>query len=195
ERLRKRLGLEEATKNKGFDLGNGGKTQNVSVPTVEGVARGTSYGWVDGGLRGTNLGAGVIDPTNVHSDNLLHVWSMPSTANVSQQEAPRPLEKVNLLAARNERESFQIALRPKVFQSAAFFYSLTVRENVGFLLYENSSLPEDRIGELVKETLAAVGLKVVPTEYKYLSKKILPTNQGSVTEYFLSIRPTERAWP
>ncbi|PWZ41241.1 Protein TRIGALACTOSYLDIACYLGLYCEROL 3, chloroplastic [Zea mays] len=36
------------------------------------------------------------------------------------------------------------------------FYSLTVRENVGFLLYENSSLPEDRIGELVKETLAAV---------------------------------------
>uniref|UniRef100_A0A804R1H4 Uncharacterized protein n=1 Tax=Zea mays TaxID=4577 RepID=A0A804R1H4_MAIZE len=39
---------------------------------------------------------------------------MPSTANVSQQEAPRPLEKVNLLAARNERESFQIALRPKV---------------------------------------------------------------------------------
>lgn len=50
---------------------------------------------MDGGLRGTNLGAGVIDPTNVHSDNLLHVWSMPSTANVSQQEAPRPLEKVS----------------------------------------------------------------------------------------------------
>lgn len=93
----------------------GGKTQNVSVPPVEGVAGGgTSYGWVDGGLRGTNLGAGVIDPTKVHSDDLLHVWSMPSTANVSQQEAPRPLEKVNLLAARNERESFQIALRPKV---------------------------------------------------------------------------------
>ncbi|ONM24719.1 hypothetical protein ZEAMMB73_Zm00001d006681 [Zea mays] len=93
----------------------GGKTQNVSVPPVEGVAGGgTSYGWVDGGLRGTNIGAGVIDPTKVHSDDLLHVWSMPSTANVSQQEAPRPLEKVNLLAARNERESFQIALRPKV---------------------------------------------------------------------------------
>jgi hypothetical protein len=26
--------------------------------------------------------------------------------------------------------------------------------------YENSSLPEDRIGKLVTETLAAVGLKV-----------------------------------
>ncbi|RLM86705.1 uncharacterized protein C2845_PM04G30620 [Panicum miliaceum] len=93
----------------------GGKTQNASAPPVEGVAGGgTSYGWVDGGLRGTSLGAGVVDPTKVHSEDLLHVWSMPSTANVSQQEAPRPLEKVNLLAARNERESFQIALRPKV---------------------------------------------------------------------------------
>nr|CAB3452823.1 unnamed protein product [Digitaria exilis] len=49
----------------------------------------------------------------------------------------------------------------KVFQSAALFDSLTVRENVGFLLYENSNLPEDRIGKLVTETLAAVGLKGV----------------------------------
>uniref|UniRef100_A0A453LNQ6 ABC transporter domain-containing protein n=1 Tax=Aegilops tauschii subsp. strangulata TaxID=200361 RepID=A0A453LNQ6_AEGTS len=48
-----------------------------------------------------------------------------------------------------------------VFQSAALFDSLNVRENVGFLLYENSKLSEERIGELVTETLAAVGLKGV----------------------------------
>ncbi|KAJ0080461.1 hypothetical protein Patl1_24077 [Pistacia atlantica] len=48
-----------------------------------------------------------------------------------------------------------------VFQSAALFDSLTVRENVGFLLYENSRMPEDQISELVKENLAAVGLKGV----------------------------------
>ncbi|KAK9997929.1 hypothetical protein SO802_017532 [Lithocarpus litseifolius] len=48
-----------------------------------------------------------------------------------------------------------------VFQSAALFDSLTVRENVGFLLYENSSMPDDKIAELVTETLAAVGLKGV----------------------------------
>jgi ABC-type transporter Mla maintaining outer membrane lipid asymmetry ATPase subunit MlaF len=52
------------------------------------------------------------------------------------------------------------SLPMKVFQSAALFDSLTVRENVGFLLYENSSLPEERIATLVTETLAAVGLKV-----------------------------------
>lgn len=48
-----------------------------------------------------------------------------------------------------------------VFQSAALFDSLTVRENVGFLLYENSSMSGDQISELVTETLAAVGLKGV----------------------------------
>ncbi|XP_047941986.1 protein TRIGALACTOSYLDIACYLGLYCEROL 3, chloroplastic-like isoform X2 [Salvia hispanica] len=48
-----------------------------------------------------------------------------------------------------------------VFQSAALFDSLTVRENVGFLLYENSTMPADKIAKLVTETLAAVGLKGV----------------------------------
>ncbi|KAB1228094.1 Protein TRIGALACTOSYLDIACYLGLYCEROL 3, chloroplastic [Morella rubra] len=48
-----------------------------------------------------------------------------------------------------------------VFQSAALFDSMTVRENVGFLLYENSSMSDEKISELVTETLAAVGLKEV----------------------------------
>ncbi|XWS65132.1 hypothetical protein CRYUN_Cryun05aG0064500 [Craigia yunnanensis] len=46
-----------------------------------------------------------------------------------------------------------------VFQSAALFDSLTVRENVGFLLYENSSMSGEQISQLVTENLAAVGLK------------------------------------
>ncbi|XP_076917503.1 protein TRIGALACTOSYLDIACYLGLYCEROL 3, chloroplastic-like [Bidens hawaiensis] len=48
-----------------------------------------------------------------------------------------------------------------VFQSGALFDSLTVRENVGFLLYEHSKMPEDEIKEVVAETLAAVRLKGV----------------------------------
>ncbi|KFK40988.1 hypothetical protein AALP_AA2G071100 [Arabis alpina] len=48
-----------------------------------------------------------------------------------------------------------------VFQSAALFDSLTVRENVGFLLYESSKMSENQISELVTQTLAAVGLKGV----------------------------------
>lgn len=48
-----------------------------------------------------------------------------------------------------------------VFQSGALFDSLTVGENVGFLLYEHSALSPSRIQELVARSLAAVGLSGV----------------------------------
>lgn len=48
-----------------------------------------------------------------------------------------------------------------VFQSAALFDSLTVRENVGFMLYEHSDLSNEKIAELVSDSLASVGLKGV----------------------------------
>ncbi|XP_010244312.1 PREDICTED: uncharacterized protein LOC104588174 isoform X3 [Nelumbo nucifera] len=92
-----------------------GNQQNVTMPPVEGVAGGgTGYGWNDGGLYASNPLIGSLDPTKVSSADLLHVWYMPSTANVGQQEMPRPLEPVTLLAARNERENVQVAMRPKV---------------------------------------------------------------------------------
>ncbi|KAL9244174.1 hypothetical protein vseg_017978 [Gypsophila vaccaria] len=93
-----------------------GNSHDVTVPPVEGVAGGgTSYGWSDGGATyGSTALKGVIDPSEVPSSELLHVWCMPSTANVGSQEMPRQLEPINLLAARNERESAQVALRPKV---------------------------------------------------------------------------------
>eukprot|EP00898_Chlorokybus_atmophyticus_P002809 jgi/Chlat1/3529/Chrsp23S03801 len=54
-----------------------------------------------------------------------------------------------------EMEGVRIGM---VFQSAALFDSLTVAENVGFVLYEHSKLPERRIKELVSQSLARVGL-------------------------------------
>ncbi|HLO86446.1 MAG TPA: ABC transporter ATP-binding protein [Nostocaceae cyanobacterium] len=45
-----------------------------------------------------------------------------------------------------------------VFQQAALFDSLTVEENVGFLLYQNSKLGRSRIRDLVNEKLEMVGL-------------------------------------
>jgi len=46
-----------------------------------------------------------------------------------------------------------------VFQQAALFDSLTVEENVGFLLYQHSQLERSRIRELVAEKLEMVGLR------------------------------------
>lgn len=45
-----------------------------------------------------------------------------------------------------------------VFQQAALFDSLTVEENVGFLLYQHSNLSRRKIRELVNEKLEMVGL-------------------------------------
>jgi phospholipid/cholesterol/gamma-HCH transport system ATP-binding protein len=52
-----------------------------------------------------------------------------------------------------------------VFQQAALFDSLTVEENVGFLLYEHSRLPRRRIRELVVDRLEMVGLSNIGDRY------------------------------
>ncbi|XP_062023058.1 uncharacterized protein LOC133739324 isoform X1 [Rosa rugosa] len=95
-------------------MNDSGNPQDADVPPVEGVAGGgTAYGWTDGGFQGSNPLKGSVDPTEVPTADLVHVWSMPSTANVGPQEMPRPMDPVNLLAARNERESIQVAIRAK----------------------------------------------------------------------------------
>lgn len=52
-----------------------------------------------------------------------------------------------------------------VFQQAALFDSLTVDENVGFLLYEHSRLPRKQIRELVERRLEMVGLSGISDRY------------------------------
>jgi hypothetical protein len=75
-----------------------GNSQDIVVPPVEGVAGGgTAYGWGDDGFHGTNANKGSIDPTEAPSADLVHVWCMPSTANVGPQEMPRDLEPVSMI--------------------------------------------------------------------------------------------------
>jgi len=52
-----------------------------------------------------------------------------------------------------------------VFQNGALFDSLTVKENVGFRLYEHSSLKEPEIRKRVSENLAKVGLFGIEDRY------------------------------
>jgi len=54
-----------------------------------------------------------------------------------------------------DRELIRVGM---VFQQAALFDSLTVDENVGFILYQHSCLPPQRIRKLVAERLEMVGL-------------------------------------
>lgn len=52
-----------------------------------------------------------------------------------------------------------------VFQNAALFDSLTVDENIGFLLYQHSKLPREKIRELVEQKLEMVGLSNISDRY------------------------------
>ncbi|NER79102.1 MAG: ABC transporter ATP-binding protein [Leptolyngbya sp. SIO1D8] len=52
-----------------------------------------------------------------------------------------------------------------VFQQAALFDSLTVEENVGFLLYQHSGLSTAEIHDLVEEVLEMVGLPGISNRY------------------------------
>ena len=52
-----------------------------------------------------------------------------------------------------------------VFQQAALFDSLTVTENIGFLLYQHTKLPPKKIKELVNEKLEMVGLPNIGDRY------------------------------
>ena len=52
-----------------------------------------------------------------------------------------------------------------VFQQAALFDSLTVQENVGFSLYQNSNLSDAEIGQLTRQALEMVGLPNICDRY------------------------------
>lgn len=52
-----------------------------------------------------------------------------------------------------------------VFQNAALFDSLTVDENIGFLLYQHSKLSRQKIKELVNQKLDMVGLPGIGDRY------------------------------
>jgi phospholipid/cholesterol/gamma-HCH transport system ATP-binding protein len=58
-------------------------------------------------------------------------------------------------------ESEMMAVRADlgmIFQEGALFDSLTVRENVGYKLYEETDMPSDQVDERVEEVLGFIGL-------------------------------------
>ncbi|CAM6041882.1 unnamed protein product [Sphagnum compactum] len=99
---------------------------------------------------------GIIGPSGTGKSTILRI--MAGLLNPDKGDVYICGKKRHGLISDEELSGLRIGL---VFQSAALFDSLTVRENVGFMLYEHSSLSNERIAELVTESLAAVGLKGV----------------------------------
>ncbi|XP_024030990.1 protein TRIGALACTOSYLDIACYLGLYCEROL 3, chloroplastic [Morus notabilis] len=113
-------------------------------------------------LRGVNFkirhgeAVGIIGPSGTGKSTVLKIIAGLLTPDKGEVYI-RGRKRAGLISD-DEISGLRIGL---VFQSAALFDSLTVRENVGFRLYENSSMSEDQISNLVTESLAAVGLKGV----------------------------------
>ncbi|KAK6911237.1 ABC transporter-like, ATP-binding domain [Dillenia turbinata] len=114
------------------------------------ILRGVSFKIRDGEA------VGIIGPSGTGKSTILKI--MAGLLAPDKGEVFIRGKKRHGLISDEELSGLRIGL---VFQSAALFDSLTVRENVGFLLYENSKMTEEKISELVTETLAAVGLKGV----------------------------------
>ncbi|KAG6437983.1 hypothetical protein SASPL_102914 [Salvia splendens] len=196
-------------------MDSSGGHPEAMVPPVEGVAGGgTAYGWGESGIQDPNLLRTSIDPLKVHSSELVHTWCMPSTANVGPQDMPRTLEPVSLnelyllelrvnccspfvvfvvissrlislLAARNERENFQIAIRPKVSWAGS-----TVAGTVQMQCTDLCSTSGDRliVGESLKvrHVVPILGVPdaLVPLEVPVSQLNLLP---GETTAVYVSI--------
>eukprot|EP00241_Pyramimonas_parkeae_P005011 CAMPEP_0114250866 /NCGR_PEP_ID=MMETSP0058-20121206/14936_1 /TAXON_ID=36894 /ORGANISM="Pyramimonas parkeae, CCMP726" /LENGTH=366 /DNA_ID=CAMNT_0001364571 /DNA_START=19 /DNA_END=1119 /DNA_ORIENTATION=- len=99
---------------------------------------------------------GIIGPSGTGKSTILKIMAgllMPDEGEVRVMGKKR-----EGLVSDNTDSLLRIGM---VFQSAALFDSLTVGENVGFLLYEHSNLPELQIKKLIAASLECVGLKGV----------------------------------
>eukprot|EP00238_Polyblepharides_amylifera_P003234 CAMPEP_0196593360 /NCGR_PEP_ID=MMETSP1081-20130531/75438_1 /TAXON_ID=36882 /ORGANISM="Pyramimonas amylifera, Strain CCMP720" /LENGTH=291 /DNA_ID=CAMNT_0041917327 /DNA_START=142 /DNA_END=1021 /DNA_ORIENTATION=+ len=99
---------------------------------------------------------GIIGPSGTGKSTLLKILAgllLPDKGEVRIMGKPRLG-----LVSDEDTSPLKIGM---VFQSAALFDSLTVGENVGFMLHEHSNLSEVRIKELIAESLDMVGMKGV----------------------------------
>ncbi|KAF8408768.1 hypothetical protein HHK36_004837 [Tetracentron sinense] len=88
--------------------------------------------------------------------------------------------------------------RAKIFEGASHVNVSHVIHDLSFgPKYPGIHNPLDETARILRETSGTFKyyIKIVPTEYRYLSKEVLPTNQFSVTEYFVPMNEFDRTWP
>ncbi|EPS71314.1 hypothetical protein M569_03444, partial [Genlisea aurea] len=91
-----------------------------------------------------------------------------------------------------------IIVAQKIFDGSAHVNVSHVIHDLGFgPKYPGIHNPLDDTVRILHETSGTFKyyIKIVPTEYKYISKEVLPTNQFSVTEYFSPMDKDSRSWP
>lgn len=125
---------------------------------------------------------GIIGPSGTGKSTMLRLAAgllQPDEGDVLVKGEPRR----GLLSDDDTSNKLKVGL---VFQSGALFDSLSVRENVGFMLFEHTDLPQDQIDAAVADSLSKVGLSGVenlyPSELSGGMKKRVALARAIVTD-------------
>jgi phospholipid/cholesterol/gamma-HCH transport system ATP-binding protein len=94
----------------------------------------------------------IIGPSGTGKSTILHIIAGLLAPDSGEVYVQGQLRKGLI---EDNSDPIQIGM---VFQQSALFDSLTVEENVGFVLYQHSKLPHSHIRDLVNEKLEMVGL-------------------------------------
>ncbi|XP_074585015.1 uncharacterized protein LOC141840837 [Curcuma longa] len=101
--------------------------------------------------------------------------------------------------------NFHISVHGLTTNAARQIFSRGNNVNVSHVIHEFSFGPKypgihnplDGTTRILHDTSGTVKyfVKIVPTEYRYLSKNVMPTNQFSVTEYYVRTKEHQQTWP
>ncbi|KAK3227343.1 hypothetical protein Dsin_007205 [Dipteronia sinensis] len=155
-----------------------------------------------------------------HDDNKEHHDDSHEKLNALgfDQAAEDMIKKVKLALANGEgcrvygvldvqrvAGNFHISVHGLNIYVAQMIFGSSTHVNVSHVIHDLSFGPKypgihNPLDETVRMLHKTSGtfkyyIKIVPTEYRYISKEVLPTNQFSVTEYFSPINEFDRTWP
>ncbi|KAL3363600.1 hypothetical protein AABB24_012721 [Solanum stoloniferum] len=174
----------------------------------------------DGHITGTEYLSDLVEKEHKHDDHKDHHDDSDNKTHMQgfDQDAENLIKKVKQALAHGEgcrvygvldvqrvAGNFHISVHGLNIFVAQKIFGGTTHVNVSHIIHDLSFGPKypgghnpldgtERILRGASGTFKYY-IKIVPTEYRYLSKEVLPTNQFSVSEYFSPINEFDRTWP
>lgn len=174
----------------------------------------------DGHITGTEYLSDLVEKEHKHDDHKDHHDDSDDKTHLQgfDQDAQNMIKKVKQALANGEgcrvygvldvqrvAGNFHISVHGLNIFVAQKIFGGTTHVNVSHIIhdlsfgpkYPGSHNPLDGTERILRGASGTFKyyIKIVPTEYRYLSKEVLPTNQFSVSEYFSPINEFDRTWP
>lgn len=145
------------------------------------------------------------------SDQKLHAHSFDQDAENMVKKVKQALANgegcrvYGVLDVQRVAGNFHISVHGLNIFVAQMIFDGAIHVNVSHIIHDMSFGPKypglhNPLDGTVRILRGASGtfkyyIKIVPTEYRYISKEVLPTNQFSVMEYFSPMNEFDRTWP